>query len=94
MQTNAIVMPHPQRVGKPYTNKVGKRRPFMYSMVKTDEHGWVSPEEYLPLEYDLVHGKTDSGILSVWHTGTKWDGLHYQSGDKIEKWRRTTEELE
>ncbi len=68
--------------------KTNKRKILSYCMIKTDTEGWVDAKEYLPVNFDLVHMKVGTKVLSGWIAGNKWDGLRLLPNMKVEYWRR------
>lgn len=62
-------------------------------MVKYDEDGWVDATKFLPIDYDLMYLKVDGvkGFIRGWYSGTVWDGLKYQEGQKVLYWKMAKE---
>ena len=65
---------------------------YGYKDVPFQPDGWVSPSVALPMEYDLVLVKTESGKrFPAWYTGFEWDGKHIDKDFKVLLWRRWDE---
>lgn len=84
-----------KEVGRPYL----EAKVFTYSRCKPEKNGWIDPNKYLPLAYDLVDtqiendGKINQKNYIRWWTGTYWDGRRTKVGEKIVGWKqRQTEE--
>lgn len=85
---------NPKEVGKSYPEP----KVFTYLRCKPEKDGWVDPNKYLPLAYDLVDtkidrdGKTLNKSYIRWWTGSNWDGRRPKFGEKIIGWKRRMEE--
>jgi hypothetical protein len=54
--------------------------------------GWVSIEDFLPNDYDLLLVKTKSGrIYKAWLSHNIWDGLKIKQSDTVEFWKNPKE---
>ena len=66
---------------------------YTYNDVEFDDEEWADAEKFLPADFDLViiqvQGKEP---ICGWSTGSNWDGLFYQPGDKIFRWKRKPDE--
>ena len=83
---------YPMKVGT-YYSRIG--RVFAYRDVKSDEDGWVSPDQFLPEEFEIMSIQTEEGkIKKGWFSGLAWDGSRVKRTDKIIKWRRDLEEMD
>lgn len=83
----------PKEVGKSYPEP----KVFTYSRCKPEKNGWIDPNKYLPLTYDLVilkikrNKKISRKEFSGWWNGGLWDGPHITSTDEIVYWKREEE---
>jgi len=84
------------KVGKDMILPPGKEIPrrVTYKDVHCDIDGWADSARFMPADFDLVYLKIDGKkSISGWSTGTSWDGLKLQKGDKVLYWKRKDNEL-
>ena len=75
-----------------YISKSGSKLAYTYRHVKQDADGWVKPEEWLPISFDLVILKLEVGTKMGWFTGDRWDGRKVNPEDEVIAWKRSLEE--
>lgn len=67
---------------------------YTYKDVEFDDEGWADVANFLPADFDLViieiAGRKEP--IDGWSTGHNWDGLFFQTGDKVLRWKRKPDE--
>lgn len=77
-------MPAPQ-------NKTGLRL-FSYMDIPNCKEGWISTEDFLPEDFDLVMLKDQNNRISKgWMNGNSWDGSKITKRQVIKFWKRDFE---
>ena len=62
---------------------------YTYRDIVYDDKGWADATQYLPLDYDLIIAKDESGrVYSGWYNGFSWDGKYLTENHKITRWKR------
>ncbi len=66
-----------------------KTNSFVYKNTRFNNGGWANASKYRPIPFDLVIVHTKCGREHVgWWNKKSWDGLHLNSTDIIDKWKR------
>ena len=71
-----------------------KRYPrIIYSEIPTDLDGWVDPDKYKPVTYDLIYILLATGkVISGWWNGKEWYSRRMKKEDVIVKWKKQKQE--
>jgi hypothetical protein len=78
----------PMEVGRLYLIN-GKSQPFKYEWVEKDFDGWVDPEKFKPMRYDMCYLRAKNNrTYPGWWTGDRWDGLRVKPDIEIIYWKR------
>ena len=75
-------------------DKIGEKpRKVTYKDVAYDKNGWALPDQYLPIDYDLLLVKiAGKKSTSAWVCGKKWFGLRLDPSDVVVAWKRKPQE--
>ncbi len=80
------------KVGKDVVEGTNKK--VSYKDVKTNIHGWVDINQYLPPDFELVMIKfTDGKITYGWTVGDTWQGVLITDKTVVRSWKRKPSEL-
>lgn len=63
-------------------------------MIEKDKDGWVDPNKYLPLDYDLVLVLVGEKMIPAWHALGHWDGLRLPLKAEVKCWKEKRDDEE